>query len=188
VGARQRRRRVETLDRGPKLAGVPGGDRPKLAERERALTLHLGQVQILLRDAMAGSVELVAVGAGAQGVATTAASAAREHEADEEERPGPSHRAIIAAGGGARAPIGVLLGEGEERSIPMATDLRRGDRVEWSFRGWRVVGTVRRKVTARTEIDGRVVAASKDDPRYVVRSEKSGKETVRRRTTLRPLT
>jgi hypothetical protein len=35
-------------------------------------------------------------------------------------------------------------------------------------------------LTARTEIAGRVVAASKDDPRYLVRSEKSGKETTRR--------
>ncbi len=69
----------------------------------------------------------------------------------------------------------------------MSTDLRRGDRVEWSFRGRRVVGRVRRKITARTEIDGRAVAASKDDPRYVVRSDKSGKETVRRAEALRRL-
>jgi hypothetical protein len=66
-------------------------------------------------------------------------------------------------------------------------DLRRGDRVEWSFRGHVVVGKVRRKLTARTEIDGRPVAATREDPRYVVRSEKSGKETVRRRETLRKL-
>ncbi len=69
----------------------------------------------------------------------------------------------------------------------MSTDLRRGDRVEWSFRGRRVVGKVRRRITARTEIDGRTVAASKDDPRYVVRSDRSGKETVRRAETLRRL-
>jgi hypothetical protein len=69
----------------------------------------------------------------------------------------------------------------------MSDGLRRGDRVEWSFRGRRVVGKVRRRVTTRTEIDGQVVAASKDDPRYVVRSDKSGKETVRRAATLKRL-
>jgi Hypervirulence associated proteins TUDOR domain len=62
----------------------------------------------------------------------------------------------------------------------MADEFKRGDRVEWNFRGRTVAGTVRRRVTRRTEIAGQVVAASKDDPRYVVRSEKSGKETVRR--------
>lgn len=69
----------------------------------------------------------------------------------------------------------------------MPDDLRRGDRVEWNFRGRRVVGKVRRKLTARTELDGRTVAASKDDPRYVVRSDKTGKETTRRRAALRKL-
>jgi DUF2945 family protein len=69
----------------------------------------------------------------------------------------------------------------------MADGLKRGDRVEWSFRGHRVAGTVRRRLVKRTEIDGRVVAASKDDPRFIVRSEKSGKETVRRGESLRAL-
>ena len=64
---------------------------------------------------------------------------------------------------------------------------RRGDRVEWNFRGRPVTGKVRRKLTARTEIAGQTVAASKDDPRYVVRSEKSGKETTRRPGALRKL-
>jgi len=69
----------------------------------------------------------------------------------------------------------------------MDQELRRGDRVEWNFRGRKVVGTVRRKLSSPAEIDGRVVAASKEDPRYVVRSEKSGKETVRRPAALRKL-
>jgi Hypervirulence associated proteins TUDOR domain len=67
---------------------------------------------------------------------------------------------------------------GERRG--MASEFKRGDRVEWSFRGHPVSGTVRRRLTERTEIGGRVVAASKDDPRYVVRSERSGRETARR--------
>ena len=69
----------------------------------------------------------------------------------------------------------------------MAQELKRGDRVEWNFRGQTVVGTVRRRLTARTVIGDRVVAASKEDPRYVVRSEKTGKETTRRPEALRRL-
>jgi hypothetical protein len=69
----------------------------------------------------------------------------------------------------------------------MAQQFKRGDKVEWSFRGRPVRGTVRRRLTRRTEIAGQVVAASKDDPRYVVRTEKSGKDTTRRPEALRPL-
>ena len=69
----------------------------------------------------------------------------------------------------------------------MTDQLKRGDRVEWNFRGRIVRGTVRRRLVKRTEIDGRSVAASKDDPRYLVRSAASGGETIRRRETLRRL-
>jgi hypothetical protein len=62
----------------------------------------------------------------------------------------------------------------------MSGEFRRGDRVEWRFRGQRVTGRVRRKLTSPTEVGGRRVAASKDDPRYVVRTDKTGKETTRR--------
>jgi hypothetical protein len=62
----------------------------------------------------------------------------------------------------------------------MPHEFRRGDRVEWNFRGRRVVGRVRKRLVSRTEVAGQVVAASKDDPRYLVRSEKTGKETARR--------
>ncbi len=66
----------------------------------------------------------------------------------------------------------------------MAHQFKRGDRVEWSFRGRRVVGRVRKRLTSRAEVSGQVVAASPDDPRYVVRSETSGRETARRPSAL----
>jgi DUF2945 family protein len=69
----------------------------------------------------------------------------------------------------------------------MAEEFRRGDRVEWSFRGRRVIGRVRKRLTSRTVVNDRVVAASRDDPRYLVRSEKTGKETTRRAQSLRRL-
>jgi Hypervirulence associated proteins TUDOR domain len=69
----------------------------------------------------------------------------------------------------------------------MPEEFKRGDRVQWTFRGRPVVGKVRRKLIKRTEIDGRPVAASKDDPRYVVVTDASGKETTRRPAALRRL-
>ncbi len=69
----------------------------------------------------------------------------------------------------------------------MAQEFKRGDKVEWSFRGRPVRGTVRRRLTRRTEIAGQVVAASKDDPRYVVRTDKSNKDSSRRPGAVRPI-
>ncbi|MDQ3758869.1 MAG: DUF2945 domain-containing protein [Actinomycetota bacterium] len=69
----------------------------------------------------------------------------------------------------------------------MAERFRRGDRVEWNFRGHAVAGRVRKRLVERTQVAGQVVAASKDEPRYLVRSDKSGKETARRPEALRRL-
>jgi hypothetical protein len=69
----------------------------------------------------------------------------------------------------------------------MPEQFKRGDRVEWSFRGRPVTGKVRKRLTTRTEIAGQVVAATKEDPRYVVRSDASGKETTRRPEKLKRL-
>jgi hypothetical protein len=69
----------------------------------------------------------------------------------------------------------------------MAERFRRGEKVEWTFRGRAVQGKVRKRVTERIEVNGQVAAASKDDPRYVVVSERTGKEAVRRPEALRRL-
>ena len=67
----------------------------------------------------------------------------------------------------------------------MAERFKRGDRVEWNFRGHTVTGRVRKRLVERTEVGGQVAAATKDSPRYVVRSDASGKEAVRRPEALR---
>jgi hypothetical protein len=69
----------------------------------------------------------------------------------------------------------------------MAREFKRGDRVEWSFRGRTVTGRVRKRLTERAEVGGQVFAASPDDPRYVVRSDRTGNETARRPAVLRKL-
>ena len=67
----------------------------------------------------------------------------------------------------------------------MAEELRRGDRVEWNFGRGKAVGVVKRKLTAPTTIGNQKVAASREDPRYLVRTERTGKEAAKKAATLR---
>jgi hypothetical protein len=68
----------------------------------------------------------------------------------------------------------------------MAKELSRGDRVEWNFGRGKASGTVQRKLTAPTTIGNQRVAASKDDPRYLVKTD-SGKRAAHKATALRRL-
>jgi hypothetical protein len=65
------------------------------------------------------------------------------------------------------------------------TDFKQGDRVEWDSHGGTAVGEVLRKITADTEAAGRTVRASKEEPQYEVRSEKSGGTAVHKPEALR---
>ncbi|HWT34672.1 MAG TPA: DUF2945 domain-containing protein [Paraburkholderia sp.] len=58
--------------------------------------------------------------------------------------------------------------------------LKRGDRVSWNTPQGMTTGRIVRAITMDTELDGHTVAASKDDVRYEVESEKSGKRAVHR--------
>ena len=60
----------------------------------------------------------------------------------------------------------------------MTQEFKKGDRVEWQSHGSTAVGTVERKITEETEAGGRKVKASKDEPQYLVKSEKSGGTAV----------
>ena len=57
----------------------------------------------------------------------------------------------------------------------MTRRLKSGDKVEWQTSQGMTNGTVVREQTSRTHIKGHVVAASKEHPQYVVKSDKSGK-------------
>lgn len=60
----------------------------------------------------------------------------------------------------------------------MAQEFKEGDKVEWNTPQGKTRGVVKEKLTSRTEVGGQTVAASDDDPRYLVESEKSGKEAA----------
>ncbi|MFF6996822.1 DUF2945 domain-containing protein [Streptomyces sp. NPDC008313] len=69
----------------------------------------------------------------------------------------------------------------------MAEDkkLRKGDDVTWKSHGQTVRGTVKKKITERSEAAGRTVAASPDEPQYEVESDASGRHAVHRTEALR---
>ncbi len=54
-------------------------------------------------------------------------------------------------------------------------DLKKGDEVTWKSHGGTAHGTVEKKLTSETSIKGHKVKASKDDPQYLVESDKGGK-------------
>ncbi len=56
--------------------------------------------------------------------------------------------------------------------------LSKGDQVEWNSHGSTAEGKVEKKITSETEAGGRKVKASKDEPQYLVKSDKSGGEAV----------
>jgi Hypervirulence associated proteins TUDOR domain len=60
----------------------------------------------------------------------------------------------------------------------LAQEFKQGDKVEWNTPQGKTRGTVKKMLTERSEVGGQTVAASEEDPRYLVQSEKSGEEAA----------
>ncbi|MBS1955399.1 MAG: DUF2945 domain-containing protein [Cyanobacteria bacterium SZAS-4] len=56
----------------------------------------------------------------------------------------------------------------------MAKQLKKGDKVSWKSSQGTIQGKVQKKVTSPIEIKGHHVAASAENPEYVVKSDKTG--------------
>jgi hypothetical protein len=52
------------------------------------------------------------------------------------------------------------------------TEFKKGDKVHWNSHGGEAHGEVVRKQTSDTEVKGHPVKASKDDPQYIVKTDK----------------
>ena len=65
------------------------------------------------------------------------------------------------------------------------SELNKGDKVAWQTHGTTTHGTVERKITSDTKAAGRQVRADEDDPQYLVKSDKSGREAVHKPEALR---
>jgi len=60
----------------------------------------------------------------------------------------------------------------------MTSQFKPGDHVQWHTPQGKTTGVVQDKITSETHAGGRKVAASPDDPQYLVKSDKTGKEAV----------
>ena len=67
----------------------------------------------------------------------------------------------------------------------MSNELKVGDKVEWETAQGKTSGTVKKKLTAPTYIKGHHVAASKDNPEYLVESDKTGAEAAHKPESLK---
>lgn len=67
----------------------------------------------------------------------------------------------------------------------MAEKLKTGDTVEWGTSQGKTIGTVKKKLTSPMKIKGHKVAASKDNPEYLVESGKSGDKAAHKPETLK---
>jgi len=69
----------------------------------------------------------------------------------------------------------------------MTKELKKGDKVEWNTSQGKTHGTVEKKQTTPTKIKTHKVAASKDNPEYIVKSDKSGKTAAHKPDELKKL-
>ena len=60
----------------------------------------------------------------------------------------------------------------------MAQEFKQGDIVEWNTPQGKTQGKVKKKLTSSTEVGGQKINASDDDPRFLIESQKSGKESA----------
>lgn len=60
----------------------------------------------------------------------------------------------------------------------MSEEFKKGDKVKWNTAQGETTGEVEKKLTSPTDIKGHHVAASKDNPEYLVKSDKTGKQAA----------
>ncbi|MBV8849101.1 MAG: DUF2945 domain-containing protein [Methylobacteriaceae bacterium] len=67
----------------------------------------------------------------------------------------------------------------------MAQSLKSGDKVKWNTSQGETHGKVVKKQTTPTKIKTHKVAASKENPEYIVKSDKSGKTAAHKPSQLK---
>jgi hypothetical protein len=66
----------------------------------------------------------------------------------------------------------------------MTSDFKRGDHVEWNSEAGRVRGTIQKKITSPITFKGYRRHASKDDPQYLIKSDKTDHIAIHKRSAL----
>jgi len=67
----------------------------------------------------------------------------------------------------------------------MKTNPKKGTRVTWDTSQGKTTGKVLRKLTTKTKIKGHTAKPSKEEPQYLVRSDKSGKTAAHKPSELK---
>ena len=66
----------------------------------------------------------------------------------------------------------------------MSETFKKGDAVTWKSPQGTIHGTVEKKLTDPTDIKGHHVAASSDNPEYLVKSDRTGAEAAHKPSSL----
>ena len=69
----------------------------------------------------------------------------------------------------------------------MASDLKRGDHVEWNSEAGRVRGTIQKKVTSEITFKGYKRHASKEEPQYLIKSDKTNHVAMHKGSALKKI-
>jgi hypothetical protein len=66
-------------------------------------------------------------------------------------------------------------------------DLKVGDHVAWNSEAGRVRGTIKKRITSKIKFKGYTVHASKDEPQYLIKSDKTDHMAMHKGSALRKL-
>ena len=67
----------------------------------------------------------------------------------------------------------------------MRHEFKVGDHVEWNSEAGRVLGTIKKKVTSAIKFKTYTVRASKDEPQYLIKSDKTDHMAMHKGTALK---
>ena len=71
------------------------------------------------------------------------------------------------------------MADDKDKKADRPEHFKEGDHVEWNGPG-KVTGTVEQELTEPTRFSNKTYKASEEDPEYLVKSDKSGKEAIHR--------
>jgi len=69
----------------------------------------------------------------------------------------------------------------------MPHDFKRGDHVSWNSEAGRVRGTIQRKITSRFVFKGYTHHATKEEPQYLIKSDKTEHIALHKGSALRKI-
>jgi hypothetical protein len=69
----------------------------------------------------------------------------------------------------------------------MRADFKRGDHVEWNSEAGRVRGTIQKKVTSEITFKGNKRHASKIEPQYIIKSDKTDHVAIHKWSVLKKI-